>query len=105
MFKNKFLEAADLVNASCSKFVSDIILFVTSSMAMRDRSSESARFEILSAEYRYGLLNAIITPNLSLILSFSFPCFFNSLSFKPWTWNIKRSTVLVLIHFPIRLWI
>ncbi|KAH9685543.1 UDP-glucose:glycoprotein glucosyltransferase [Citrus sinensis] len=35
-----------------SKFVSDIILFVTSSMAMRDRSSESARFEILSAEYR-----------------------------------------------------
>lgn len=34
-----------------SKFVSDIILFATSSMAMRDRSSESARFEILSAEY------------------------------------------------------
>lgn len=52
MFKNKFLETADLVNAFCSKFVSDIILFVTSSMAMRDRSSESARFEILSAEYR-----------------------------------------------------
>lgn len=40
-----------------SKFVSDIILFVTSSMAMRDRSSESARFDILSAEYSAVVLN------------------------------------------------
>ncbi|KAH9751402.1 UDP-glucose:glycoprotein glucosyltransferase [Citrus sinensis] len=41
-----------------SKFVSDIILFVTSSMAMRDRSSESARFEILSAEYSAVVFNS-----------------------------------------------
>lgn len=83
MFKNKFLEAAlnifleaaDLVNASCSKFISDIILFVTSSMAMRDRSSESARFEILSAEYRYGLLNAIIHTEFKLNLKFFLPLF------------------------------
>lgn len=38
--------------AGCSKFISDIIMFVSSSIAMRDRSSESARFEILNAEYR-----------------------------------------------------
>lgn len=75
MFKNKFLEAADLVNASCSKFVSDIILFATSSMAMRDRSSESARFEILSAEYRYGLLNAIIHTEFKFNLKFFLPLF------------------------------
>ncbi|XP_071724923.1 LOW QUALITY PROTEIN: UDP-glucose:glycoprotein glucosyltransferase-like [Rutidosis leptorrhynchoides] len=34
-----------------SKFVSDIIMFVSSSMAMRDRSSQGARFEILNTEY------------------------------------------------------
>ncbi|XP_065869567.1 UDP-glucose:glycoprotein glucosyltransferase isoform X2 [Euphorbia lathyris] len=34
-----------------SNFVSDIIMCVSSAMAMRDRSSESARFEILSAEH------------------------------------------------------
>ncbi|KAL7002014.1 hypothetical protein U1Q18_003164 [Sarracenia purpurea var. burkii] len=34
-----------------SKFISDIIMFVSSSIAMRDRSSESARFEILNAKY------------------------------------------------------
>ncbi|KAL5787384.1 hypothetical protein ACOSP7_004333 [Xanthoceras sorbifolium] len=40
-----------------SKFVSDIIMLVSSSMAMRDRNSESARFEILSAEYSAVILN------------------------------------------------
>ncbi|GLT63973.1 hypothetical protein SLA2020_364950 [Shorea laevis] len=39
------------LNVTCSKFISDVILIVSSSMAMRDRSSESANFEILSAEY------------------------------------------------------
>ncbi|XVF67689.1 hypothetical protein PTKIN_Ptkin10aG0141700 [Pterospermum kingtungense] len=40
-----------------SKYVSDIIMFVSSSMATRDRSSESARFEILNAEYSAVVLN------------------------------------------------
>ena len=43
---------ADFISATCSKFFSDIIMVVSSSMATRDRNSESARFEILSAEYR-----------------------------------------------------
>ncbi|KAL2460508.1 UDP-glucose:glycoprotein glucosyltransferase [Abeliophyllum distichum] len=34
-----------------SKFISDIVMAISSSMGLRDRSSESARFEILSAEY------------------------------------------------------
>ncbi|KAF9685018.1 hypothetical protein SADUNF_Sadunf03G0010600 [Salix dunnii] len=34
-----------------SKFVSDIIMYVSSAMATRERSSESARFEILNAEH------------------------------------------------------
>ncbi|KAJ4832577.1 hypothetical protein Tsubulata_030778 [Turnera subulata] len=34
-----------------SKFVSDIIMSVSSAMASRDRSSESARFEVLNAEH------------------------------------------------------
>ncbi|CAK7357042.1 unnamed protein product [Dovyalis caffra] len=34
-----------------SKFVSDAIMYVSSAMATRERSSESARFEILSAEH------------------------------------------------------
>ncbi|CAI9103836.1 OLC1v1002407C1 [Oldenlandia corymbosa var. corymbosa] len=34
-----------------SKFISDIIVSVSSSIAARDRSSESARFEILSSTY------------------------------------------------------
>ncbi|KDP38843.1 hypothetical protein JCGZ_05000 [Jatropha curcas] len=34
-----------------SKFVSDVVMSVSSAMALRDRSSESARFEILNAEY------------------------------------------------------
>ncbi|KAL3814493.1 hypothetical protein ACJIZ3_015761 [Penstemon smallii] len=34
-----------------SKFISDIVMAISSSLAMRDRSSESARFEILSSEY------------------------------------------------------
>ncbi|PWA75078.1 UDP-glucose:glycoprotein glucosyltransferase [Artemisia annua] len=34
-----------------SKFMSDIIMSVTSSLSTRDRSSEGARFEMLSADY------------------------------------------------------
>ncbi|KAJ6389720.1 hypothetical protein OIU77_027940 [Salix suchowensis] len=34
-----------------SKFVSDIIMYVSSAMATRERSSESARFEVLNAEH------------------------------------------------------
>ncbi|CAH9082160.1 unnamed protein product [Cuscuta europaea] len=34
-----------------SKFISDIILCISSSISSRDRSSESARFELLSAKY------------------------------------------------------
>ncbi|KAA3462915.1 UDP-glucose:glycoprotein glucosyltransferase-like isoform X2 [Gossypium australe] len=34
-----------------SKYISDVIMFVSSSMATRDRSTESARFEILNEEY------------------------------------------------------
>lgn len=34
-----------------SNFLSDVIMFVSSSMAQRERSSESARFEVLNAEY------------------------------------------------------
>ncbi|OVA04288.1 Glycosyl transferase [Macleaya cordata] len=40
-----------------SKFLSDLIMFVSSSMAMRERSSESARFEILNAKYSAVVLN------------------------------------------------
>ncbi|KAB2620435.1 UDP-glucose:glycoprotein glucosyltransferase-like [Pyrus ussuriensis x Pyrus communis] len=40
-----------------SKFISDTIMSVSSSMAMRDRSSESARFEVLSAQYSAIVLN------------------------------------------------
>ncbi|KAK2966664.1 hypothetical protein RJ640_002362 [Escallonia rubra] len=40
-----------------SKFISDIIMSVSSSIATRDRSSESARFEILSAKYSAVILN------------------------------------------------
>ncbi|KAL3638178.1 hypothetical protein CASFOL_018048 [Castilleja foliolosa] len=34
-----------------SKFISDIVMAISSSSSMRERSSESARFEILSADY------------------------------------------------------
>ncbi|CAN4108103.1 unnamed protein product [Withania somnifera] len=34
-----------------SKFISDIVMSVSSSIAMRDRNSEGARFELLSAKY------------------------------------------------------
>jgi UDP-glucose:glycoprotein glucosyltransferase len=34
-----------------SKFISDVIMIVSSSMAMRDRSSGGVRFEVLKAEY------------------------------------------------------
>ncbi|THG16451.1 hypothetical protein TEA_010218 [Camellia sinensis var. sinensis] len=40
-----------------SKFISDIIMFVSSSIATRDRSSESARFEVLNAKYSAVVLN------------------------------------------------
>ncbi|KAL6178989.1 hypothetical protein ACLB2K_050505 [Fragaria x ananassa] len=40
-----------------SKFISDTIMFVSSSMAMRDRSSEGARFEVLNADYSAIVLN------------------------------------------------
>ncbi|RAL49511.1 hypothetical protein DM860_012944 [Cuscuta australis] len=39
-----------------SKFISDIILSISSSISSRDRSSESARFELLSATYSAVLL-------------------------------------------------
>ncbi|KAK7364587.1 hypothetical protein VNO80_13324 [Phaseolus coccineus] len=35
-----------------SKFISDIVMAVSSSMAVRERSSESARFEILNDQHR-----------------------------------------------------
>ncbi|TQD80729.1 hypothetical protein C1H46_033699 [Malus baccata] len=44
-----------------SKFISDTIMSVSSSMAMRDRSSESARFEVLSAQYRKALVCSLVT--------------------------------------------
>ncbi|KAK8564297.1 hypothetical protein V6N12_036423 [Hibiscus sabdariffa] len=40
-----------------SKYVSDVIMFVTSSMATRERSTESARFELLNAQYSAVVLN------------------------------------------------
>ncbi|XP_012568016.1 UDP-glucose:glycoprotein glucosyltransferase [Cicer arietinum] len=40
-----------------SKFISDIVMSVSSSMSMRERSSESARFEILNDEYSAIILN------------------------------------------------
>ncbi|KAL3515635.1 hypothetical protein ACH5RR_022537 [Cinchona calisaya] len=40
-----------------SKFISDSILSISSSIAMRERSSESARFEILSSTYSAVVLN------------------------------------------------
>ncbi|PSS26754.1 UDP-glucose:glycoprotein like [Actinidia chinensis var. chinensis] len=40
-----------------SKYISDIIMLVSSSIAMRERSSESARFEILNAKYSAVVLN------------------------------------------------
>ncbi|XP_024024438.1 UDP-glucose:glycoprotein glucosyltransferase isoform X2 [Morus notabilis] len=39
-----------------SKFISDIVMLVSSSMAMRDRSSESARFEVLHAQHSAVIL-------------------------------------------------
>lgn len=39
-----------------SKFISDIVMAISSSTSTRDRSSESARFEILSAEYSAVIL-------------------------------------------------
>lgn len=40
-----------------SKFISDVVMAVSSSMAMRERSSESARFEVLSDQYSAIILN------------------------------------------------
>ncbi|XP_075520697.1 UDP-glucose:glycoprotein glucosyltransferase isoform X1 [Primulina tabacum] len=39
-----------------SKFISDIVMAISSSIATRDRSSESARFDILNAEYSAVIL-------------------------------------------------
>jgi UDP-glucose:glycoprotein glucosyltransferase len=39
-----------------SKYFSDVFMFVSSAMATRDRSSESARFEVLNSEYSAVLL-------------------------------------------------
>ncbi|XP_051146784.1 UDP-glucose:glycoprotein glucosyltransferase [Andrographis paniculata] len=39
-----------------SKFISDIVMALTSSISTRDRSSESARFDILSADYSAVIL-------------------------------------------------
>ncbi|KVH88595.1 UDP-glucose:Glycoprotein Glucosyltransferase [Cynara cardunculus var. scolymus] len=57
-FKQRIKHIADIIeeflfllNASCSKFLSDVIMSVASSLSTRDRSSEGARFEMLSAEY------------------------------------------------------
>lgn len=46
-----------------SKFIGDIVMLVSSSMAMRDRSSESARFEVLNSQHSAVILgneNSII---------------------------------------------
>ncbi|CDO97566.1 unnamed protein product [Coffea canephora] len=58
-FKQRIKQIADIIeelkwedmdpDLLTSKFISDIILSISSSMAMRERSSESARFEILSS--------------------------------------------------------
>ncbi|KAF5177305.1 UDP-glucose:glycoprotein glucosyltransferase [Thalictrum thalictroides] len=40
-----------------SKFISDIIMFVSSSMAVRERSSDTARFEVLNSKYSAVTLN------------------------------------------------
>ncbi|OIW17921.1 hypothetical protein TanjilG_17757 [Lupinus angustifolius] len=41
----------------CSKFLSDIIMALSSSLAKRERNSESARFEVLSDQYSAIILN------------------------------------------------
>ncbi|XP_074311136.1 UDP-glucose:glycoprotein glucosyltransferase-like [Silene latifolia] len=41
-----------------SKFISDVIMLVSSSMATRERSAEGARFEILQSSYSAVLLNS-----------------------------------------------
>ncbi|XP_071733652.1 UDP-glucose:glycoprotein glucosyltransferase-like [Rutidosis leptorrhynchoides] len=60
-FKQRIKHVADIIeevtwenvdpDTLMSKFMSDIIMSVTSSLSTRDRSSEGARFEMLSAEY------------------------------------------------------
>lgn len=40
-----------------SKFISDVVMAVSSSMATRDRNSEGARFEVLSATHSAVILN------------------------------------------------
>ncbi|KAK1287551.1 UDP-glucose:glycoprotein glucosyltransferase [Acorus calamus] len=41
-----------------SKYISDVIMFVSSSMAVRQRGPEQARFEVLSAEYSAVVLDS-----------------------------------------------
>ncbi|KAL3020683.1 hypothetical protein AAZX31_05G157300 [Glycine max] len=42
-----------------SKFISDIVMALSSSMAMRERNSESARFEILNDQHSVIILNNV----------------------------------------------
>lgn len=66
-FKQRIKQIADIVeevkwenidpDMLTSKFISDVILTVSSSLSMRERSSESARFEILSSTYSAVVLN------------------------------------------------
>ncbi|KAK9110137.1 hypothetical protein Sjap_018197 [Stephania japonica] len=44
-------------DALTSKFLSDLVMFVSSSMASRERNPEGARFEVLNAEYSAVVLN------------------------------------------------
>ncbi|KAK3016326.1 hypothetical protein RJ639_007306, partial [Escallonia herrerae] len=55
-FKQRIKHILEIIE-EINKFISDIIMSVSSSIATRDRSSESARFEILSAKYSAVILN------------------------------------------------
>ncbi|KAJ0710636.1 putative UDP-glucose:Glycoprotein Glucosyltransferase [Helianthus annuus] len=67
-FKQRIKHVADIIeevtwenvdpDTLMSKFMSDILMSVTSSLSTRDRSSESARFEMLSAEHSAVVLGS-----------------------------------------------
>ncbi|KAK9134686.1 hypothetical protein Syun_014016 [Stephania yunnanensis] len=44
-------------NQITNKFLSDLVMFVSSSMASREKNSEGARFEVLNAKYSAVVLN------------------------------------------------
>ncbi|KAK6156984.1 hypothetical protein DH2020_011232 [Rehmannia glutinosa] len=46
----------DMLTRGPDKFISDIVMAISSSISLRDRSSEGARFEILSAEHSAVIL-------------------------------------------------